>query len=70
MKCFKLFVYLLIQENLYPKLYLSGSNIGIKVFIPEGLCKGGLSEGANTWSNTSVKEKVGIPAGSSYVGGL
>ena len=64
-------MYLLIKENLYPKSYLSGPKIGINAFIRKGLCAGGLSEGgggAYTWSDASVKKKVGLSAGDLYSG--
>ena len=48
------------------KWYLSALKIGINEFIREGLCAGG---GAYTWSNTSVKEKVGLSAGEGLIGG-
>ena len=57
-KCI-LFVYLLIKKNLYLKSYLPGSKIGINAFMRVGLCEGG----AYTWSNRSVKEKVGLSFG-------
>ena len=63
-KCIVLFVYLLIKENLYLKLYLYSSKIGINAFIWEPLCAGKLiGRGAYARSNTSVKEKVGLSAG-------
>ena len=57
-KCIILFVYLLIKENLYLKSYFSGSTNGIGTFIRESLCAR-----AYTWSNTSIKEKLGLSAG-------
>ena len=40
-----LLIYLLTEETLYPKLYLSVSKIGINAFIQAGLFVGGLYEG-------------------------
>ena len=47
------------------ELYLSGSKIGINVFIQVGLYEGGF-----TWSNKGVKEKMGLSVGGLYVRGL
>ena len=46
--------------------------IGINTFIREGLCAGGLYEGgrAYAWSNTSVKEKVGLSEWGPIRGGI
>ena len=43
-KVYHILVYLLIKENLYLKLYLFDSKIGINAFIREILCVGGLYE--------------------------
>ena len=59
-------------KNLYLKSYLFGSKIGINALIRRrGLCAEGLIRGgAYTWSNTSVKEKVGLSAeGPVLIGG-
>ena len=55
------------KKNLYLKSYLSGSKIGINALTREGgeLMRGG----AYTWSNTSVKEKVGLSAEGPIHGG-
>ena len=50
-------------KKLYLKSYLFGSKIGINALIQGGgrLCTEGIIRGgAYTWSNTSVKEKVGL----------
>ena len=57
-----------MNENLYLKSPLSGSKIEINAFIRNGLNEGG-GRGAYTWSNTSVKQKVGLSAGGMH-GGL
>ena len=63
-------MYLLSEENLCLKSYVSSSKIGINAFIPMGLCARAGGGGAYTRSNTSVEEKVSLSDGDLYAGGL
>ena len=67
----KIFIYLKNEEivSYYSSIY-SLPIFGINAFIREGLCAEGLTEkGAFTWSDTSVKENVGLPEGGGGGGG-
>ena len=62
-------VYLLTEENLYLKSYLSGLKIRINKFIWAAYAWGPYM-GGYTWSKTIVKEKVGLsPVGGGLIGG-
>ena len=72
-KCIVLFIYFLIEKNLYLKSYLFSSKIGINALIRGGggaYARRGLYEGGLPWSNTSVKEKVGLSAEGPIRGGV
>ena len=58
-----------VKENL--KSYLSGSKIGKKSESTRSYERAYVSgRGSYTWSNSSVKEKVGLSAGGGGGGGL
>ena len=62
------YIYLLTKENLYLKLYLSVSKIGINAFIKVGLSSGGLYEGLIR-RITQMLRKSGLTCGGAYTRG-
>ena len=69
-QCIVLFTYFLIKK-LYLKSYLFGSKIGINALTRWIMRGGAYTRGrAYTWSNTSVKEKMGLFAEGPMRGGL